>query len=199
MRDRARGRLSIAGITLAFSATALVSSCGSDPEPTPPVVQQQHDLTWYRDIEPIVQVKCDGCHAEGGIGPVVFNDTTVQALAGLMVSQISSGLMPPWQPSDEGPPLKGERRLTQAEIDKITAWAADGAPLGSDADHEDLEPEKTFSLTDPDISVKLPAPYMANKELEDDVRCFVIDLNVPENTWVRATRFVVDQKSAVHH
>src|SRR5690349_9723934 len=32
------------------------------------------DPTWYRDVQPIVITKCQGCHVDGGIGPFPMLD-----------------------------------------------------------------------------------------------------------------------------
>src|SRR5262249_49186388 len=117
-------------------------ACSSTPAtPEPPPAQEPEPSasapTWYKDVEPIVQINCNGCHAPGGIGPLQFDPWSVGVLAGQMADRVKNGLMPPWPPSAVGPPLVGERRLTQVEKDTIAAWAAAGAPLGDPADHQD--------------------------------------------------------------
>jgi mono/diheme cytochrome c family protein len=179
------------GIAIALSCFA----CGADGDPDAP----PQAPTYYRDVEPIVQVSCNGCHAAGGIGPVQFTPETVADLAGRMSLQVQSGLMPPWQPSDLGPALHGDRRLAQPEIDAIVAWAAAGAPLGDPADHQDREPVRSFDLTSPDQAFRIAEPYYPDKSLEDDVRCFLIELPFTTNTWLRAVRFNMDQRVMVHH
>jgi hypothetical protein len=172
-------------------------ACGDDGESDAPDAGAA--LTWYRDVEPIVQVHCDGCHAAGGIGPVQFTEDTVTTLAGTMSLMVEARLMPPWQPGDLGPALLGDRRLTQEQIDTIVAWAEAGAPLGDPADHEERDPVRSFDLTDPDHALEMPEPYDPDRSLEDDVRCFVIDLPFVENTWLSAVRFNMDQRVMVHH
>jgi mono/diheme cytochrome c family protein len=179
------------GIAIALSCFA----CGGDGNPD----GSSDAPTYYRDVEPIVQVSCNGCHAPGGIGPVQLTPETAPDLAGLMSHQVQSGLMPPWQPSDLGPALHGDRRLAQDEIDTIVAWAAAGAPLGDPADHQDRAPVRSFNLTDPDHAFRIAEPYYPDKALEDDVRCFIIELPFTTNTWLRAVRFHMDQRVMVHH
>src|SRR5262249_51970056 len=85
-----------------------VAACGNDVATPPP----DSTPTRYRDVEPIVQVHCDGCHAAGGIGPVQFTADTVVDQATNMAAQTSSRTMPPWQPAlDTGPKLHGARVL----------------------------------------------------------------------------------------
>jgi hypothetical protein len=169
--------------------------CGNDSRPD----ENPDTITWYRDVEPIVQVHCAGCHTEGGIGPAVFDAETAPELAGRMAVAVKSGQMPPWLPSDLGPALAGDRRLTDEQIATISAWADAGAPLGDPDDHQDREPVRSFTLTDPTHSFPMPEAYFPDKSLEDDVRCFVLELPFSTNTWVRALRFNMDQRVMVHH
>src|SRR5262249_46471108 len=144
-----------------------VAACGNDVATPPP----DSTPTWYRDVEPIVQVHCDGCHAAGGIGPVQFTADTVVDQATNMAAQTSSHRMPPWQPAlDTGPKLHGARVLDDDQIATIGAWSAAGAPLGDPADHGELQPVSSFGLTDPpDYTFKIAAPYTPDRSLTDDV------------------------------
>ena len=42
-----------------------------------------------------------------------------------------TGYMPPWTPDHNYSSLRGERFLTQAQKDLISAWVADGMPEGT--------------------------------------------------------------------
>ena len=35
-----------------------------------PVLAQSQDITFHRDIEPILQRSCQNCHRDGGVGPM---------------------------------------------------------------------------------------------------------------------------------
>src|SRR5689334_5205240 len=57
--------------------------------------------TWYRDIEPLVTTKCQGCHTDSGIAP--FPLTTYQDFVPVreaIYQTVEARLMPPWQPAD---------------------------------------------------------------------------------------------------
>src|SRR5688500_11576252 len=88
-------------LLLAISAaTACFSTGGStDPGPTPtPTVPA--DVNYYRDVAPIVNANCVGCHVGGGIGPFELG-TYAQAYAygSLIKGATSTRTMPP-QPID---------------------------------------------------------------------------------------------------
>ena len=60
------------------------------------------ELTYYKDVKPIIDDKCNRCHFEGGIGPVALtNYEQVTEVAGLIRTNVESGAMPPWQPAWE--------------------------------------------------------------------------------------------------
>jgi hypothetical protein len=55
--------------------------------------------TWYRDVEPIVIAKCQGCHTDGGIAPFPLGGyEEVTALRGTIRDAVATRTMPPLQP-----------------------------------------------------------------------------------------------------
>src|SRR5687768_16690640 len=71
------------------------------------------DPTWYRDVEPIVIAKCQGCHTEGGIAPFALSGLSqFSALRGVIRDAIDSRLMPPWQPDACCSTYQFDRSLT---------------------------------------------------------------------------------------
>ena len=54
-------------------------------------------VTFYKDVQPILQTNCQGCHVAGGIAPmplVTYSDA--QVFADSIKSETGSKLMPPW-------------------------------------------------------------------------------------------------------
>lgn len=149
----------------------VLAACGTATTP-PPV---DTDPTWYKDVQPIVTARCGGCHREGGIGP--FPLTTyaeVKAQGAAVVDSVKNKRMPPWMPSDTCEPLRGSRRMTQAEVDTLDAWVTTGAKEGSTADQQALKPpgtlpwvDKTLTMTEPYTPTRARGP--------DDYHCFILD------------------------
>src|ERR1700740_1032860 len=62
------------------------------------------DVTFHRDVEPILQRSCQGCHVPGGIARfplITYQDAQAQAVE--MVGDTALRIMPPWhaQNTDE--------------------------------------------------------------------------------------------------
>jgi len=90
--------------------------------------------TYNEDVSQIIQENCATCHRDGGIGPMSFSSyEEVRPWAPLISLRVANREMPPYAYDQHIgiQDLQGDWRLEQAEIDTIVAWAANGAPLGS--------------------------------------------------------------------
>jgi hypothetical protein len=92
-------------------------------------------LTFTKDIAPIIWTRCAACHRPGEIGPfslLTYDD--VKRRATLIGTVTSRRLMPPWKPEPGKGAFQGDRRLPDAELQKLQQWIAAGAPEGNPAD-----------------------------------------------------------------
>src|ERR1700761_2466077 len=83
----------------------------------------QPDVTFSRDIAPILRRNCVSCHRPGESGPfplLTFED--VKNHARQIAAVTASRQMPPWLPAPGFGAFEEERRLTTAEIQTIAAW-----------------------------------------------------------------------------
>lgn len=145
-------------------ATLLVLSALALPAPA---VGQEggepNDVTFSRDIMPILQRSCINCHRSNGVAPMSlerYEDARRYARRIARRTEIRDrmGAMPPWYAEkDIGiQHYKNDPSLTDDEVAMITQWVADGAPEG---DPEDLPPALEFddsgawTLGEPDVVV----------------------------------------------
>ena len=99
------------------------------------VLGQTSSLTYAKDIAPLLNAKCVTCHRPGEVAPMslmTYND--VRPWARAIKSKVVSRQMPPWYAEGEPGKWHNDRRLSQAEIEKISAWADAGAPRGNESD-----------------------------------------------------------------
>ncbi len=158
-------------------------------------------VTWYKDVAPIVQRSCLGCHAAGGIGPFSLESyAQAQPMAGALANAVASKRMPPWMPSATcGGPFIGARVLPQAEIDTISAWASAGAPAGAPADAPAPPDGGVATLPQVDATLAMPEPYTPSATLTDDYRCFILDPAITGTKQVTGYDIAPGQRAEVHH
>ena len=95
------------------------------------------EVTYAKDVAPIIQNHCMVCHREGGIGPmnlVTYEDA--RRYARRIREQVGDGLMPPYYyDRDIGiQELQHDWRLSTEQIATVIVWVDQGAPLGDPAD-----------------------------------------------------------------
>src|SRR5262245_7388768 len=99
-------------------------------------------VTYHRDVVPILQNRCQGCHRAGEIGPFALM-TYKQAVtwADDIKEYTKVRRMPPWKPS-EGVAFHSERKMTEREIATLAEWVDGGTPEG---DPKDAPPPAKFT------------------------------------------------------
>lgn len=154
--------------------------------------------TWYKDVLPITQVSCAGCHVTGGIGPFSLDSyEAARPMAAAMANAVENKRMPPWPASATcGGPFVGDRSLTQAQIDTISQWAQGGALEGNKAD---APPPAAAAEQLPKIDATLPMPQAYTPTLKDDYRCFIVDPMLAGEKVVTGYDIVPGSKKVVHH
>jgi hypothetical protein len=99
--------------------------------------QETADVTFARDVAPILQQNCQTCHREGAIGPMsLITYEQAKLYAPLIKLKVTTQQMPPYQyDTDVGiQALKSDMRLSAAEIETIAQWVDQGAAEGDPAD-----------------------------------------------------------------
>lgn len=122
------------------------------------------EVTFTRDIAPILQETCQRCHRSGGVAPMsLVTYDEVRPWAPIIKEKTAirdrMGAMPPYY-LEHGigiQQMKDDERLTDEEVAKIAAWADNGAPEGDPADMPepvDWPTGATWQLGEPDLVVR---------------------------------------------
>jgi mono/diheme cytochrome c family protein len=120
------------------------------------------DVTYSRDVAPIIQQNCQVCHRPGGIGPmdlVTYDDA--RRYARRIREQVANRIMPPYYyDNDIGiQELQHDWRLSDEQIATVVNWVDQGSIEGDPADMPvaDLPDTEAWSLESslgpPDIVV----------------------------------------------
>jgi hypothetical protein len=147
-----------------FSTAALVLLIG--PAFGPAGLAQTRQVTFSKDIAPILQRSCQSCHHPNSVAPMSLM-TYEEVRPWARSIKVRTGLrnrpdaMPPWYiEKDIGiQQFQDDMSLSEEEITKIAAWVDSGAPRGNPADEPkplSLADEGEWRLGKPDLIVTSP-------------------------------------------
>jgi len=170
-------------------------------ETLPENEDEDAEITFTRDVAPIVFTNCVACHREGEVGPFSLTDYTSVAKRGKQIMEvIDERLMPPWMPSQTHGEFEGQRSLTDKEKETIRKWLAAGSPEGDSTELPPLPPATNgWRLGEPDMIVEMPVEFELRADGADVFQCFVIPVDIPEDKFVAAIDFVPGNSKIVHH
>jgi cytochrome c-type biogenesis protein CcmH/NrfG len=159
------------------------------------------DVTFTKDIAPVVFKSCVSCHRAGGPAPFgLTNYDQVRRRATQIASVTRSRFMPPWKVEPSVGHFVGQHPLTDAQIAMFESWAASGAPEGPAADLPPLPNLPAgWLLGKPDLIVRPSRPYTLQAQPTDAFRIFAIRLPVTKRTYVRGIEFHPGNPRVVHH
>lgn len=119
----------------------LPADFGSCPLPDETATVGVADPTWYRDVQPIIVAKCQGCHTDGGLAPFPLDTLNrVSARRGSIHEAVATRSMPPWQPDPCCTPYRWDRSLSDAQRETVLRWFDSGMPVGDAADAPIITP-----------------------------------------------------------
>ena len=159
------------------------------------------NVTFTKDIAPIVFTSCVSCHRQGG--PAPFSLTTydeVRRRATQIATVTKSRFMPPWKVEPGVGHFVGQDPLTEAQIASLDTWAKNGTPQGDPAALPPVpQLPAGWLLGQPDLIVKPSRAYTLQTQPNDAFRIFAIRLPVTKRTYVRGIEFHPGNGRVVHH
>ena len=162
---------------------------------------EAQELTFTKDIAPIVFTSCVSCHRQGG--PAPFSLTTydeVRRRATQIATVTKSRFMPPWKVEPGVGHFVGQDPLTEAQIASLDTWAKNGTPQGDPAALPPVpQLPAGWLLGQPDLIVKPSRAYTLQAQPNDAFRIFAIRLPVTKRTYVRGIEFHPGNGRVVHH
>ncbi len=167
----------------------------------PAGLQRPAGPTYNKDIAPILYQNCATCHRPGEVAPfslLTYQDTAKRAA--LIAALTKSRVMPPWKPEPGYGDFRDARRLSTQQIALIQQWASNGAPEGDPAS-KPTPPTFTdgWQLGQPDKVITIPSKFSVPPDGPDQFRCFVIPLNLEQDTYIGAMEFRPGDRRTVHH
>lgn len=162
----------------------------------------EEKVTFSEHIAPILYQNCTKCHRSGQAAPFVLYDyKDAKRRSRTIARVVKSRYMPPWLPQGGDIPFKGDRRLTQEQIDLITNWVDQGCEEGDPALKPPLPvfPSEKWNLGEPDLVVQMSEPYTLPAEGADIYKDFHMPYSVGKKKYIKAVAFLPGNLSVVHH
>jgi hypothetical protein len=162
--------------------------------------ETQGAVTYYKDVLPILDQHCVGCHSTTGFAP--FPLTTYDETHGystLMAAATQSATMPPWPPAPGCGDFRDARTLTSKEISTLAAWDAAGAPAGDPNNGKGFAPARPVYLGAPGATLDPGVAYQPNSQVTDDYHCFLVDPHLGAMTDLVGFDIHPGAPASVHH
>jgi hypothetical protein len=162
---------------------------------------QPRPMTFHKDVLPILQARCQGCHRPGEIGLMpLLTYQQARPWAKAIKEAVLSRKMPPWSADSTVAHYRNDPSLSAAEIETLTLWADAGAPEG---DLKDAPPPRQFvagwNIGQPDIVFEMPVEYAVSATGVIEYTYLIIPTHFTEDRWVQASEVRPGNRAVVHH
>ena len=168
-------------------------------------------VTYARDVAPILQQKCQVCHQPNSVAPMsLLTYDQVRAYAPLIRMKVEARIMPPYHINRTVgiQDFKNDRGLTNEQIETIVSWVDQGAVYGDAADEPapmQFPDPNRWQLADefgePDLIVRSD-PFSLAAVTQDQWFRPTVETGLTEDRWVRAIEMrpsYPDGRRIVHH
>lgn len=161
------------------------------------------EVTFNKDIYPLVQAKCAPCHhPEGGAPFSLMKYIDVAKRASFIKEVVTSRYMPPWRADNNYVHYANDRSLSQKEIDLFVKWVDDKAPEGKNtaiaATVLKYEAATKYSRK-PDLVLKMVDSFLVKGDNRERFVIFKIPFELKETENLEAIEFYSNNKTLVHH
>ena len=157
--------------------------------------------TFYRDVVPILQNRCQECHRAGEIAPmplVTYRETRPWAKA--IREATRTRKMPPWFADPRYGKFSNDPSLSAAEIATIAAWADAGAPAGDARDAPaPRQWNEGWNIPQPDVVLKMPRAVRIPARGEVEYTYEIVPTHFAEDKWVQMVEVRPSSPAHVHH
>ncbi len=158
-------------------------------------------VTFTKDVAPILQKNCQGCHRPGEAAPFsLLSYEQARPWAKAMKEAVRLKKMPPWFADPRFGNFSNDRSLSQKEIETIAAWAEGGAPQGDPKEMPGpLNFVEGWSIPKPDVVFEFPQAYQIPATGTIEYQKVVVPTGFTEDKWVQFAEARPDDRARVHH
>jgi len=157
--------------------------------------------SYAEDIAPIIAENCASCHREGGVAPFAMDSyTMIKGWSPMIREVLLTKRMPPGQIDPHIGNFENDMVLEDSEAQALVHWINAGSPQDGESDPlaELTWPESEWAFGEPDLLIEVPPQEVPATGVLDYYNVLV-DVDLDEDRWVRASQYIPGDRSVLHH
>src|SRR5713226_1052788 len=157
------------------------------------------EITYNKDVAPLLQKHCVACHRPNDIAPMpLMTYDEVLPFARIMRESVVQRKMPPWHADPAFGEFSNDTRLSDEEIAIIDAWVKNGTKRGQpETSSADRVLTQGWHIK-PDVVLTVPE-FLVSKTAQDDYEYIYVPTNFTEDKWIQAAEVLPGDRRVVHH
>jgi hypothetical protein len=158
-------------------------------------------ITFTKDVLPIMQKRCQNCHRPGEVAPMSFlTYNEVRPWGKAIREAVLTKKMPPWFADPHYGKFSNDRSLTKDEIDTLVSWVDGGVREGDPKDAPaPVAWVDGWSIGKPDAVFEMPHDFDVPAAGTIEYQYIVIPSGFTKDTWVQAAEARPGNRKLVHH
>jgi hypothetical protein len=166
----------------------------------------QEQVTFTKDVAPILQERCQVCHRVGTFAPMsLVTYEQARPWARSIKQKVLAREMPPWfiDKNVGVQHFSNDVSLTDQEIGTLVKWVDSGAPQGNPAD---MPPPRSFPdgqawhIGQPDLIVRLPQDVVVKAKAPDQWPDILVDPGLTEDRYIQGVQIIPTKgHKVIHH
>jgi mono/diheme cytochrome c family protein len=179
-------------VLFAGVAVAALSVAGTTSAP---------QVTFYKDVLPVLQKNCQSCHRAGEVGPMQFTSyESTRPWAKAIKAAVASKTMPPWFADPAYGHFANDRTLSAADIKTLVSWAENDAPAGNPKDApKPVQFADGWAIGKPDMVFEIPNAVSIPSEGTIDYQYVVMHSGFTEDRYVQLAEARPSDREHCHH
>ena len=157
--------------------------------------------TFYKDILPILQERCQTCHRQGEMAPMALETYgQTRPFASAIRDVTSNRTMPPWFADPCCGHFANDPSLTAGQIATLASWAEANAPAGDP--HDAPRPvglTSGWNISQPDRVFEMPVPKKIPARGDVAYQYIILPTHFTEDKWVQMSEIRPSNRMVVHH
>jgi hypothetical protein len=179
------------------SKTSKVEAAGE----TQVEINQSVPVTFHKDVVPILQKRCQGCHRPGEIAPMsLLTYAEVRPWAKAIRNAVLQKRMPPWGADPEFGKFANDRSLSRHEISTLVSWVDHAALEGTAGEApKPVAFEEGWAIGRPDMVLEMPKAFEVPATGTIPYQFIIFPTGFTEDKWIEKIEIRPGDPSVLHH